>query len=119
MKRLHELTREQLEAWRRERARVGREKYGDAHLNRYGLVDVMEELLDALNIMDLTDCRVGPFGVETSTYYTEMVRLEAALRKAIAAAQAADRALPDIECTDEQGGDRIWWSEHAGSDDDG
>lgn len=109
--RLHKLTPAQIEEWREARRAAGRSKYGDAHMQRYGLVDVMEELLDTLNILDLVDSRMYR-QVDVLTMFQAQYQL-LAVRKAIGEAVTqllkADKPLPDHVCTDEQGGKRIWW----------
>jgi len=57
--RLHQLTDKQIHEWRMARLEYGRQKYGDRHLQRYNLVDLMEELLDALNIVEFVNERAG------------------------------------------------------------
>lgn len=116
MKRLHHLSERQLREWQRVRQEEGSKKYGKAHLQRYGLVDVAEELLDALNIIDKMLDRIAEQGEKTtiskhqlagvSRYYT---RLIFTLKNAIKLCQRLDEFLPDKFCTDEQGGERIWW----------
>ena len=113
MKRLHELSVDEILAWTDARARVGRERYKDAHLQRYGLVDVMEELLDAYNILDL-------FFDRLSRQDQMSVRIRVMRRCAVdflgalmAGLQEMDKEIPESVCTDEQGGERIWWSEQA------
>lgn len=113
--RLHELTPEQLHEWRRERRDAGREKYGDSHLERYNLVDVMEELLDAVNIVKLLQHRLDCAGFElTPEYHAATDDVAHGIAYAVQAVVNLDRLLPDELCTDERGGDRIWWSEQAG-----
>ena len=41
--RLHHLTSSDLREWIQARKEAGQKRYGDAHLKRYGLVDVAEE----------------------------------------------------------------------------
>ncbi|MFP4457807.1 MAG: hypothetical protein ACLFPS_09135, partial [Clostridia bacterium] len=50
MKRLHELSQEEMEEWVKKRKRMGVQKYGDAHKKRYTLLDEMEEVLDLEDI---------------------------------------------------------------------
>ena len=56
--RLSDLTRAQIDEWRKARMEKGQEKYGDAHLERYNLVDIVEKLLDAQNIICLLQDRL-------------------------------------------------------------
>ena len=115
--RLHELTPEQIEQWRQARLTAGLAKYGVAHMQRYGLVDVMEELLDAKNILTLFMDRVRE-GMVPDTQradiamrvYTAKVSLDSVARQIL----DLDAIVPDDLCTDERGGERIWWSEQAG-----
>lgn len=113
-KRLHELNQKQIEQWRLARQEVGRKRYGDKHLQRYGAVDIMEELLDVENILNLTYDRIrcGTLSMsdmelvikELITFRTHLWQLQSQLLK-------LDKCLEDDECTDEQGGIRIFWGE--------
>lgn len=47
--RLHKLTEEHIEAIRKERAIMGRKKYGNAHLKRNLFRDMTEEATDIMN----------------------------------------------------------------------
>jgi hypothetical protein len=109
--RLHKLTQEQIEAWRKRRAEVGREKYGDAHLQRYGMVDIMEELLDAKNILVLIDDRMARTGTWGSDISGRLFEVQVAIDLAIIKAMQADKTMRDDQCTDEQGGERVWLSD--------
>lgn len=115
--RLHELTQKQFEQWRQARFDAGQSRYGDAHLQRYGLVDVMEELIDADNILALFVDRVRE-GMVTDTQRDEIAaRLYTAkvvLGFLASLILSLDSVVPDDLCTDERGGERIWWSEQAG-----
>ena len=118
--RLHELTPEQIEEWRRARLDAGRAKYGDAHMQRYGLVDVMEELLDAENILThlfLERMKSAyPKGMSLAQF-KRLAIINEDLGRAIEGLQELDALLPDHVCSDEQGGERIWWSEQVRRDD--
>src|SRR5690625_2662623 len=117
--RLHELTPEQIEEWRRRRAEVGRRKYGDAHLQRYGLVDVMEELLDAQNIVELLVNRIlGTDHAAAVNAQAGVLAIRSALWEMAYELQNLDKLLPDHVCSDEQGGERVWWSEQVRRDDE-
>ena len=110
VRRLRDLRPEEFHEWAWARMEVGRAKYGDAHLHRYGLVDVVEELLDAANILHLTSDRLQQQGA-----WREKPVLDGFSRVRWMIAQARDyvlmldRHLPDHVCTDERGGTRIWW----------
>lgn len=112
--RLYELTPDQIEAWRQARMKEGRRKYGDSHLRRYGLVDVMEELLDAKNILALIDDRLSKTGTWGSDISGRLAEVQMAIDLAIRQAMQTDRIMRDDQCTDEAGGHRIWWSEQCG-----
>jgi len=102
LKRLHELTDEQVHEWRMARLEYGRQKYGDRHLKRYNLVDLMEELLDALNIVEFVNERAG--------HVPKMALIEKTIKDLILALPIVDKHIKDEHCTDEEGGERIWWS---------
>ena len=113
MKRLKDITCSQLEEWRNTRAAIGRKKYKDKHLKRYGLVDVMEELLDAENIIKLIEDRMlkQGYNVQESLLGVRLASLECLLDDVKQAAIDIDDILEDKYCTDEEGGDRIWWND--------
>lgn len=113
--RLCDLDLSDVEKWRRARMMAGRQRYGDAHLDRYLLVDVMEELLDAKNAVYLMLDRAKRGGVKLSyRAREELMALQDALTIACDAVIWLDRHLPDELCTDGNGGYRIWWSDIAG-----
>lgn len=114
-RRLHQLTKVDISAWQKARLKKGQEKYKDSHLKRYSLVDVMEELLDAQNILALGIERItknmksnkdalkyAPALFESNTLWN---RINSAIEDII----ELDQKLPDDVCTDEKGGLRIWW----------
>jgi hypothetical protein len=107
MLRLHQLTPEQIEAWRQARMAEGQKIYGDRDLKRYNCVDVMEELLDCLNILERLDNRAQHQGFDANIY--EIRRLITQVGDAILCLRSLDNRLPDSMCTDENGGQRIWW----------
>jgi len=104
--RLHQLTDKQIHEWRMARLEYGRQKYGDRHLKRYNLVDLVEELLDGRNIVEFAEERVG----EKKGFIAHVEHLKELIEECIAEAQMADSYLKDEHCTDEEGGERIWWS---------
>jgi len=113
MKRLHKITSAELEEWRQERMRVGQLKYGDRDTKRYSLVDVAEELLDVLNILERFENRARAQGYEID--YNQQMRLRKIkddVFSDLARVRNLDELLPDELCTDENGGERIWWGDH-------
>lgn len=110
MKRLHEITPTELEDWKRARINVGQTKYGDRDTKRYNLVDVMEELLDVLNILERFENRAKAQGYEFNGLELYCIKsTERRVRDIIKRLFALDEELPDSLCTDENGGERIWW----------
>jgi len=110
MKRLYNLTAADLTAWRQERMRVGQQRYGDRDSGRYNLVDVVEELLDVLNILERFENRARAQGYGFSEL--QKILLGITKEKAevlIGLVQSFDKGIPDDLCTDENGGERIWW----------
>lgn len=110
IKRLHKITLAELEEWRQERMRVGQLKYGDRDTKRYSLVDVAEELLDVLNILERFENRARAQGYEID--YNQQMRLRKIkddVFSDLARVRNLDELLPDELCTDENGGERIWW----------
>lgn len=113
IKRLHKITSAELEEWKRERMRVGQLKYGDSDLKRYGMVDIVEELMDAANILVRFENRAKVQGYEFAPWQTESIeRLKAGINEAFRAVVALDQNIPDSLCTDENGGERIWWGDN-------
>ena len=109
MKRLHEITPTELEEWKRERMRVGQLKYGDRDTKRYNLVDVVEELLDALNILERFENRARVQGYVDYNQQMRLRRIREDVVSDLARVRSLDELLPDELCTDENGGERIWW----------
>lgn len=115
MKRLHELSQEQLEEWITKRRRMGAKKYGDAHKKRYTLLDEMEEVLDLEDIHQKGGSdRILNYALEQDqlkkryimSAYDKVRQKADELKEAIF---VLDRMLPDEVCTDERGGERIGW----------
>ena len=112
-RRLCDLYAGELDAWAKRRLDVGREKYGDAHLQRYNLVDVMEELLDANNIMNLLlervceDAEIG----RRNEIIVETLGTITLVKSTMNLICAIDRLCPDYFRDDAKGGKRIWWGE--------
>ncbi len=105
MKRLQDLTPRDITAWRARRQEIGTTKYGETDLWRYGLVDIVEEILDAKNILDRAERR---------WYYQENLRLDTfklrnLLNDVLHEIDILDGMLPDSVCTDYT--ERIWWNE--------
>lgn len=112
MKRLHELTRPEIEQWMIERQRIGTERYGDKDLNRYNAVDIVEEMLDGINITNRWINRLKTKGVfKVLDYNNLFYELQRDMGKIIKKVQQLDSLFPDSSCTDENGKPRIWWKE--------
>lgn len=110
LRRLHNLTSSDFREWIQARKEAGQKRYGDAHLKRYGLVDIAEELQDSLIIMELFLDRLTKQGIKVQPELKEMiVAFSGLVGMALRALLAIDEDLPDEVCTDECGGDRIWW----------
>ncbi len=105
MKRLYELTKKEINEWREERQRVGNEKYGREHLRKYNLVDVMEELLDAINILNLFHERMEKQNINYPV--PDKNWLQKDIQSLIEYIQRLDKMIPDKVCTDNTY--RIWW----------
>jgi hypothetical protein len=112
IKRLHKITLAELEEWRQERARVGQLKYGDWDTKRYNLVDVVEELLDALNILERFENRARVQGLADYNQQMRLRKIKDDVFSDLARVRNLDELLPDELCTDENGGERIWWGDH-------
>jgi len=112
-RRLHNLTEDELDAWQQTRMKRGQERYQDSHMRRYNLVDVMEELLDASNILFLAavrwheqDWQLCPASQQCFDHAYDR------LNETIEAIIELDEYVPEYLCTDqlaEQEGGRVWW----------
>lgn len=110
LRRLHHLKSSDFREWIQARKEAGQKRYGDAHLKRYGLVDIAEELQDSLIVMELFLDRLTKQGIKVQPELKEMiVAFSGLVGMALSALLAIDEDLPDEVCTDECGGDRIWW----------
>jgi len=112
LRRLYQLSDQELEEWQEARKAVGWEKYGEDSYRRYNLVDVMEELMDAEVILERFQERLvrdryqlAPIDRRTLSTIIENIAEAKFLLMQL------DRVLPDHVCTDEAGGERIWWNE--------
>ena len=107
---LHNLSESDFEAWRKARMDEGQKRYGDRDTGRYNLVDVAEELLDVVNIMERFENRVRVQGYRTDDLDNFFIRrIKGKAFDLLKAITVLDEYLPDELCTDENGGDRIWW----------
>jgi len=112
MRRFSDLTQQEFDDWVRAKRKVGEQEYGNKHLKRHGVVDFAEEMLDGVHILDLIFDRLQR---EHARKYDlienkglEIVELmEDVLHKL----REFDAMIDDRHCTDEEGGDRIWWEE--------
>lgn len=112
--RLRDLTTQEIEEWRAARLEAGRAKYGDDHLDRYTVVDIVEEILDARNMLPFLLERMTRAGHRLSDRVAEEFKaLGDALWSAQEAARWLDGHLPAEVCTDGKGGNRVWWSKKA------
>lgn len=116
--RLSDLTRAQIDEWRKARMEKGQEKYGDSHLERYNLVDIAEELLDAQNIIWLIQdrlCKEPDLWWDCESWAgTASVQLEQAyggIEMVLWFLRTTDEVLSDRYRNDTKGGERVWWSE--------
>jgi len=113
MNRLHELSNEELTQWEMARFESGYEKYQRSHLNRYGTVDTMEELIDAKNILALVHDRAERTWLTDAKKWEVQIHVELLIKQLVflqMALKGFDRVLPDEVCSDEKGCDRVWWS---------
>lgn len=114
MRRLHQLGNPHVNEWRQARDEWGRQKYGDAHMDRYLTVDVAEEILDAITILERLEERLVRQGVQIDEVpRVLMAAVRDNLQTAFKYLHMLDRFLPDEVCTDGKGGHRIWWSEFS------
>lgn len=111
--RLHELTLERIEEWRQARLEAGQRKYGDAHMQRYGLVDIMEEVLDIDNLLKLHFPRIEDVEDINGAVYWYISDIRYHLDEIKVNLLDLDVILPGEVCIDERGGHRVWWSEQA------
>jgi|GEM_PF-6905341 hypothetical protein len=110
IKRLHELTFWDIYQWQEARMNEGQKRYGDRDTKRYNLVDVMEELLDAMNILDRFKNRAKLQGYDLASEHSKIFAIQTDIFRAMQRISNLDKSLPSDICTDENGGARIWWS---------
>lgn len=115
MPRLKDITKEELEKWRKARLEHGQKKYGDSDLDRDNDVDMVEEVLDIVNIAERKCNRLSEQGELDpdnqrayihKKYYNMVVDTAERLVNII---QEWDKKTPDRCATDGKGGDRIYW----------
>jgi len=112
MKRFHQLSGREVEEWRKARMEAGREKYHNIDHKRYGIVDIAEEALDSLNIIERMIIRWSKDQFPIShRLHSKLIILWFLLEQVLEILDEIDRYLPDKVCTDEEGGERIWWSD--------
>ncbi len=123
--RLADVTNPQIDEWRAARLEAGQKKYDDAHLERYNLVDVMEELLDAQNIVALMQDRLledAGWSLSSSwagDVFTELAQVFSGIEMVLRFLQGIDLRLPDSYRDDAKGGERVWWSDQGRGASDG
>ena len=109
MKRLKDIMNWELAEWGKARMEAGREKYHSIDHDRYNLLDVAEELIDAANIVKRLEHHLGEELLSRRDVELRLEHLKSSLEHALNDLAYLDRALPDEICNDEEGGDRIWW----------
>ena len=111
MNRLHKLTDKQINEWYQARVEVGKEQYADDHLQRYNLVDIMEEIMDAHRILKLFQNRMLKECNYTADIdgMIDVIKLE--LKTIEDDLKFLDSFVADEACSDEKGGERVWWNE--------
>ncbi len=120
--RLYNVTRTELEDWRRKRMEIGQLEYGDRDLKRYNLVDVVEELLDVVNIMERFENRlITKYGslenADLFCKYNDFIirvnRIKNGANELIKEVKYLDRYIKWEDSTDENGGERIWLNKYS------
>jgi hypothetical protein len=112
MRRLSNISESEFMDWAEKKRKVGKEEYGDSHRDRYGLVDFVEEILDAAHILDLYFERL----VKENARNFDLIKEEGLnavenLEELVKSARKMDAMTDDRHCTDGEGGERIWWNE--------
>ena len=74
--RLYNLGGKDLYKWQKTRLKEGQKKYGNSDLDRYNLVDIMEELLDAVDILDRMINRLGYETIINTDFEKEIVKFK-------------------------------------------
>lgn len=111
---LKNLTIEERNKWQKTLMREGQKEYGDKHLNRYNLVDVAEEIIDARNILELFEDRVtkeiihsdlsGEYSRLFNSDLYNSIKLD--LERLISMLALLDERIPQRLKTDNNGGIR-------------
>lgn len=119
MNRLHQMTEDEVIKWAEARADWGKKVYGDKHLKRYNLVDVFEELLDAVCIINLFSDRILRTGRAEEVFSDNalgaylLIETLDLLFDSMDKIQMLDALVPDEYCTDEECNGRIFFSKWA------
>ncbi len=109
--RLHALTSEQLEEWKRTRMESGRGKYHHLDHKRNLMVDVVEEAIDIQNIMERFAKHQSVNNGESPELEESCWDMILASNDIIEAAMYISNHLDDMD--DSCGGHRVWWSEES------
>ncbi len=116
IRRLFAVSSRDIIRWQKLRAENGREQYKDAHLQRYGLVDVAEEIFDAMHILALAYERIYSQTITPNPRVVRNIadrfaRTNNLLGEVFEELCSLDRQLSHHVCSDEQGGVRVGWNE--------
>ena len=93
--------------WRYRRLLHGQKKYGDGHKRRNGPIDVLEELLDAQNILSLHQGRYREEGAATWAVRLACAMIHASLWVTIFFVRILSLILPDSMLEDAPDEQRI------------
>ena len=112
--RISELSKKDFIDHRVKKLEIGQREYGDSDLQRYNLLDVLEEQADSLNILDRFENRLEH--EDDLTEYeqsildgdcTEYKKLREAIEFVYRKLFLLDAQLSDTICSDENGGNRV------------
>ena len=112
MRRFSDLSPQEMHDWVDAKRKVGEKEYGDDHLKRHGVVDFAEEVFDSMHILELLFDRLHKEDARKLDLIEDKGQeLADIMNDAIMKLREMDAMIDDRHCTDEKGGERIWWNE--------
>ncbi len=111
--RVKDLSPGDVRKWRDAREKIGRQEYGDDHLDRYNLVDLIEEIIDADVILQrFIDRLEKQHGLDdkNEVFHSNIGKINNNLNDIIWRCVLLDHHLAEQHVTDGKGGQRVYWT---------
>lgn len=118
-KRIKDINNEEFGKWKKKREEMGNREYGDDHLQRYNLLDELEELNDMMHIHEKMLNKVMAYEEETgekvidNELYFRFRLLQDLASKMKETIYKMDLLMPQELCEDDLGGERVGWPERS------